>query len=185
MEIGIGALGGLSSGLSAIGSLFSAFSQMQSMQTQAAMARYQAQVAERQATVAKYNAQTSEQQAAAREEQQRRHFAMLQGQAIAGLAESGTDPDTGSNADMLKQNAVGSELDALNIRFQGRQAFNSFINTSENYMAQANLDNMSASMYSANAGSALIGGFFNAGTNLLTGMQKQAYYQQTGIYPVG
>lgn len=184
MEIGVAALGGLSSGISAIGSLFSAFSQMQSMQTQAAMARYQAQVSERQATVAKYNAMSSEQQAAAREEQQRRHFAMLQGQAVAGLAQSGTDVSTGSNADVLKQNDVNSELDALNIRYQGKMQSDSFKNTEANLLAQANLDRMSASMYSGNAGSALIGGFFNAGTNLLTGMQKNAYYRQTGVYPV-
>lgn len=165
-----------SGALSAVGALANASAQQQAQEAQAAAARYQAQVNEQQALVAKYNAQSVEQQAAAKEEQQRRHFAMLEGQARAGLAQSGTDPTSGSNLDLLKQNELNNELDALNIRYAGGQSAASYNNTSQNFLQQAELNRMNAQAYSNNASNAMTGGFFNAGSNLLSGYTNYAYY---------
>lgn len=188
MEIPVGVMLAASTAVSAVGALATASAQADAQAAQAAALNYQAQVNERQATVARYNAQSAEQQAAAQEEAQRRHFAMLQGQAYAGLAQSGTDLGSGSNLDILKQNELNSELDALNIRYAGGQKAASFNNTAENFMEQATLNRMSSSMASNNASNAMIGGFFNAGSNLLSGYSKYAYYsgvQSGSIKPAG
>jgi hypothetical protein len=105
---------------------------------------------------------------------------MLQGQTYAGLAQSGTDLGSGSNLDVIKQNELNSELDALNIRYEGGQKAASYTNTATNLLEQADLNRMSASQAQNNASSAMIGGFFNAGSNLLSGYTKYAYYSGTG-----
>ena len=169
--------------VSTVGALSSAAAQAQAAENQAAAARYNAQVQENQATVARYNAQSAGEQAARKEEMQRRRFAALQGQANAGLAQSGTDLGSGSNADVLKQNEINSELDALTIRYEGSQARDSYYNTASNFMSQAELSRMNAAMYQNNASNAMVGGFFNAGSNLLSGMTKYAYYSGTGRMP--
>lgn len=169
-----------SSAVAAAGSVYQGVTASQNASAQAAAANYQAQVNERQAEVAKYNAQSVAQQAAAKEEAQRRHFAMLQGQTYAGLAQSGTDLGSGSNLDVIKQNELNSELDALNIRYEGGQKAASYTNTATNLLEQADLNRMSAAQAQNNASSAMIGGFFNAGSNLLSGYTKYAYYSGTG-----
>jgi hypothetical protein len=168
-----------STAVSAIGAIQQGQAQEASYKSQAAAAEYNSQINQNNATVAKYNAQSSAQQAAAAEDAQRRKFAALEGSASAGVAQSGTGFE-GSNADVLKQNAVNNELDALNIRYQGNQQKNSFINTSSNYNAQSNLDLMGASAARNNASNAVTGSYLNAGSNLLAGATKYGYYQQTG-----
>lgn len=169
--------------MSAVGALQSAAAQQQAAENQAAAARYNAQVQENQATVARYNAESAGQQAAAKEEMQRRRFAALQAQSRAGLAQSGVDIDSGSAKDLLTQNEINNELDALTIRYEGSQARDSYTNTANNFMSQAALSRMNAAMYDNNASNAMIGGYFNAGSNLLSGMTKYAYYSGTGKMP--
>lgn len=169
-----------SAAVSTIGALAQAQATADAQNAQAAAARYNAEVNERQATIAHLNAQSASQQGAAMEEAQRRRFAMLQGQTYAGLAQSGTDLGSGSNVDILKQNELNNELDALNIRYATGQKMASLENTSENYKSQATLNRMNANMYAQNADNALVGGFFNAGSNLLTGMTRYSYYSGTG-----
>lgn len=70
------------------------------------------------AAVAKQRAESAQAAYGQREEQQRRENRLLLGKARAAAAESHTGL-TGTNADVLEQNAVWQELDALNIRYAG------------------------------------------------------------------
>lgn len=144
-------------------------------QAQSASAQAQAQAQEFNATMARNNAQMASEQANAAEEQQRRKFDALQGQAIAGIAQSGTGFD-GSNADILKQNAISNELDALTIRYQGQ-------NQAKGLMAQADLDQFGAGVSRMNAKSAMTAAYLNAGSQLLSGASKYNYYSKTGKLP--
>ena len=165
MEIGLmGILSAASTAVSVIGA-------MQQGQAQSASANAQAQAQDYNATVARNNAKVVSEQANAQEEAQRRHFAVLQGQAVAGIAQSGTGFD-GSNADLLKQNAIANELDALTIRYQGE-------NQAKGLMAQSQLDTYSAGVSRSNADSAVTGSYFNAGANLLSGAAKYNYYTRS------
>lgn len=178
-ELIAGALGtttsGLSTALSVIGTVTSAVGSIAQGQQQAAAAQAQAQAnaqaQEYNATVARNNARIASDQANAKEEAQRRHFAQLQGQAVAGIAQSGTGFD-GSNYDLLKQNAVNNELDALTIRYQGQ-------NQSNGLIAQAQLDESNAGvarqMGALNASNAITGSYFNAGASLMNGLTKYKY----------
>lgn len=137
-------------------------------QGQAQKAQYDAQAnaAEYNATVARQNAQVAGAQASAQEEQQRRKFRALQGEAIAGMAQSGTALD-GSNADVLRQNAVANELDALTIRYEGQMK-------SRGLNAQADLDTLNAQASRRAGRDARTAGYINAGAQLLSGGSK--YY---------
>jgi hypothetical protein len=156
-------------------SVVSAVGAMKQADAQAASYQAQAQANEYNATVARNNAQVASEQANAKEEAQRRHFAALQGQAITGVAQSGTGFD-GSNADILKQNAINSELDALTIRYEGQ-------NQSKGLLAQSQLETYNAGVNRMNASNAQQAGMFNAGANLLSGAAKYSYYSGTGKLP--
>lgn len=159
----------MSSAISAIGSIKAA-------QAQAASYKAQSQAMDYNATIAKNNAVAANQQASAQEEQQRRKFAMLQGQAAAGAAQSGAGLD-GSNADVLAQNALMNELDALTIRYEGQ-------NKAKTLEAQSELDKYQAVAASRNADTAMEAGYFNAGANLLSGATSYSMYSK-GIYGAG
>ena len=141
---------------------------MQQADAQSASYRARAQAQDYNATVARNNATVARDQANAREEQQRRHFSLLQGQAAAGAAQSGAGMD-GSNGDLLKQNSLMNELDALNIRYEGANQANGLI-------AQSQLDKYGANVSRANASSAQEAGFWNAGSKLLAGATNYAMY---------
>lgn len=111
------------------------------------------------ALVTEGNARSAAEQASAREDMQRRNFRSLQGQAIAAAAQSGAGLD-GSNADVLRQNAVNAELDALTIRYEGDQQ-------TKGLMAQAGLQRFYATQNRKNAGRAMTAGYLNAGSALL------------------
>jgi hypothetical protein len=145
---------------------------MQQADAQAANYRAQAQANEYNATVNRNNAQVASDQANAQEEAQRRHFAVLQGQAAAGIAQSGTGFD-GSNLDVLKQNAIANELDSLTIRYEGD-------NKSKGLQSQAQLDTFNAGVNKMNASNAQTAGYLNAGSALLSGATKYSYYNTTG-----
>lgn len=153
-------------------------------QQQAAAADYQAKVAAQnqraqadaaryQADIEKSNAITASAQANQAEELQRRRFRALQAEAITGMAQSGTDPTSGSNLLVLNQNSLYSELDALNIRYQGQQKAQGLMAQSELTSFGAGINNINAEtslaagrMASSNA---LTSGYMSAGANLLAG----------------
>lgn len=152
---------------------FSAIGSIRQAEAQAASYQSQAQAYDYNATVAKNNAVVANQQASAQEEQQRRRFAMLQGQAAAGVAQSGAGFG-GSNLDVLSQNALMNELDALTIRYEGQ-------NKAKSLEAQSQLDKYQAVAASRNADAAIQGGYLNAGANLLSGATNYSMYSK-GLY---
>lgn len=165
----------ISTAATVIGTLTSVAGALSQGQAQAAQAKAAANAQEYNATVARNNATLVSSQANAKEEAQRRHFGQLQGQAIAGVAQSGTGFE-GSNYDLLKQNAVNNELDALTIRNQGE-------NAAKGLIAQANLDTYNAGVSRMNAGNAITGSYFNAGANLMNGFTKYRYFDPSGSKP--
>lgn len=144
----------------------SAFGAIQQGNAQAATYRAQAQAQEYNATIEKNNAQMAASQANAQEEQQRRKFAMMQGEAIAGAAQSGAGL-SGSNKDVIEQNALMNELDALTIRYQGQKDYQGF-------MAQSELDKYGAKMSRFNASTAERAGYMKAGSSILSGISSYA-----------
>jgi hypothetical protein len=116
------------------------------------------------AQIADSNAKTVLEQANAKEEAQRRQFHILQGKAIAGMAQSGTGLD-GSNLDVLEQSATNAELDALTIRYEGQMQ-------NRGLMAQAALGRYQAQGLKANAKRAMKAGYIGAAANLLEGASK-------------
>lgn len=154
--------------MSAVGAIQQGQAASAQAQAAANAQRYNAQVAEQ-------NAQVARAEANAAEEKQRRDFAQVQGQALAGVAESGTG-FSGTNLDVLKQNVVNNELDALTIRYQGDQK-------SRGLQAQAQLDRYGAKVNDMNASNAVTGSYLNAGAGLLSGASKYYYYKSTGTLP--
>lgn len=134
----------------------------------------QAQADDYRAAIDKANSVSTYQQTTAAEEQSRRQFNQLQGHAIAAAAQSGTDISSGSNLDILQQNAVMGELDALNIRYQGQTQ-------ARNYDAQSKLDKWNAKIDRINAQNGLAtgnmtanaaqtAGYIGAGSSILSGV---------------
>jgi hypothetical protein len=159
----------------AVSTAVSAAGAMQQAQTQAYNAKAQANALDYQAQVDANNAKAATDAAGAREDQQRRQFRAMQGQAEAGIAQSNTGFE-GSNADILKQNAVLNELDALTIRYEGD-------NRAKGLMAQSQLDQYNAQTSRDNAGRIMTGGYLNAGSQILSGATKYNYYKGTGKMP--
>lgn len=143
-------------------------------QSQAASAGYKAAAKANQynAVVAQENARAALEQANAREEGQRRQFGQLQGQARAAAAQSGAGLG-GSNADVLRQNAVNNELDALTIRYQGQME-------SRGLESQAQQELYQATANRRNARRALKAGYINAATNILEGGVAVDNYKKGG-----
>ena len=109
--------------MEAVGSIVKGNAQAAGYNAQAQANYYNAQVMQQ-------NARVATEQANAREELQRRRFGELQGQAIAAAAQSGAGME-GSNADVLKQNAINAELDALTIRYEGEMQARGLLAQSE------------------------------------------------------
>ena len=168
-----------SAAVSAVGAIQQGQAQKASYDSQAQANEYNAKVQENNAIYARNNADSANQQASAKEELQRRRFAAVQGQANAGVAQSGTGFG-GSNADVLKQNAINAELDALNIRYEGDLQSKGLMQTASNNEAQAGLDRFQASAARQNGDNAVTGSYLSAGSNLLAGATKYGYYSQTG-----
>lgn len=124
----------------------------------------QANAQEYNATVADNNARTVLEQTNAKEESQRRQFRALQGEAIAAAGSSGTTLE-GSNADVIRQNAINNELDALTIRYEGQVQ-------NRGLMAQAALDRYGAQASRSNAKAALKAGRINAAASILSSVES-------------
>lgn len=162
-----------SAGVGAYAAYQQAEAQAQSQRNQASAMDYQAKINERNAAIAEQNAQSAREQANVREEAQRRRFNALEGEALAGIAQSGTGFD-GSNLAIIEQNAINNELDALTIRYEGGQQARGLAVTGENYRSQSQLDKMNAAQLNANASSTMTGGYLSAGSMLLSAPSR--YY---------
>lgn len=110
-----------------------------------------------------YNAQVSKQQAdqalavsTADQIAQQRRTAQLLGTARASIAQSKTGFG-GSNADVLERTSTLSELDQLNVAYEGAMR-------SRGYMAQAELDQFQARVAQENASRARTAGYLGAAT---------------------
>lgn len=115
----------------------------------------QSQIAEAEADLASENAKAAAQQANAAEEVQRRRNRSILARQRAAIAESGIG--FGGSAEVLQQDsAVQAELDALNVRYEGRMRGLGF-RTDANVARQR-------------AKNALAGGFLSASGQLLGGM---------------
>lgn len=147
-----------------VSAVFSAIGAISQANAAAAQYEQQAQMNQYNATVARQNSEVALQQYNAREEQQRRQFGVFQGQATAAAAQSGAGLN-GSNADVLKQNAILGELDALTIRYEGQQQ-------SRGFLAQSDLEEYQARANRANAKTARTQGILNAGAALMGGAAK-------------
>ena len=120
-------------------------------------ARASAAASEFNARVADNNAVIAEQNAAADERKQRRQASREMASSRARIGAAGVALE-GSPLDVLEDQALEAELDALNIRYGGRLQ-------ARNYRSQAELDR-------SRARSARTQGFISAGTSLLNGAAK-------------
>ena len=135
-----------------------------------AQADSQAQAATYNATMAQQNADTALQAANANEDAQRRKSAVEMGHMRAGMAENGIGLDSGTATDLTEQSALNAEMDALNIRYQGKQQ-------ARDYQAQAALGTQSAAAARANGQAAQTAGYLTAGATALSGYGKYSGYQ--------
>lgn len=140
----------------AVGAM-SAISQANAASSQA---KSQANAAEYNATVDKQRADVAMQQSNANEDAQRRSSRIALGQQRAGLVESGIGTD-GSAADLAGQSSLNAEMDALNIRYQGKLQ-------ASGALAQQGLDSYSATAARSNASNIQTAGYFNAGAAALS-----------------
>ncbi len=114
------------------------------------------------AAVNRSRAETSSLVYGQQEERQRRAAAAAIGEAKAGIGESGLGFG-GSNADVLRQQEVLAELDALNVRYEGQLERHS-------YQSQATLDSYYGRADSAGAKQARLGSYVGAAGALLSGV---------------
>lgn len=85
---------------------------------EAAELRAEAEIQGYNAQVQRNAAAQAAQQANTEEERVRRESRQVLGAQRAGIAQSGTG-FTGSNIDIMRQDAIAAELDALNVRYEG------------------------------------------------------------------
>lgn len=118
------------------------------------------------AEVSRQNAVAASEQAAAEEARQRRIARQVQGAGRAAVGASGVSLE-GSPLDILEQNAINEELDALNIRYRGQLA--------------ARSANIEADQYSLSARTAKTSGYLSAAGKLLSGAASAYgnYYKGT------
>lgn len=129
-----------------------------------ASAQSQQHAAEYNAQVDKQRMDVAAQQGAANEDATRRRGDIALGREAAAMADAGTGLD-GSNADVYKQSATAVELDALNVRYQGKLGV---IGAQD----QLQLDNLSA----ASAGRS---GWLNAGAAALSSYGSYARFTKS------
>lgn len=152
--------GALGSGISAIGAISSADAQAQT-------ASYQAQVARNNATIANQNAAYSikagEAQATAQGLKSRAEL----GAAVAGLAASGVDVNSGSAADVQTTQREFGQLDTEQTRQNAQLQAYGYRSQSSNFTAEATLEQQKADQ-------APTAGLLTAGGDLLSGASSLA-----------
>lgn len=108
-----------------------------------------------QADVSKQRAQVAADQANVNEDAQRRRAAMALGQQRAAIIQAGGGTD-GTNAELAKESGTNAEIDALNIRYQGKLGVMS--NTADASAATFAGDNANTAGY-LNAGAAALSSY--------------------------
>ena len=140
--------------VTAVGSIAQGNAAAAQQQSAANAANYNAQVNEN-------NAQTALQAASANEDAQRRKSAGDMGRLRAGMAENGIGLDSGTATDLTEQSAMNAEMDALNIRYQGKTQ-------AQAYKSGAALDRMQSEQSMSNASAARTSGYLTAGASALS-----------------
>ena len=159
--------------MSGAGTAMSVFSGIQQGKQAKAQAEYQAQMADYNAQVEKVNAEVKGREYAGAEEQARRERARILGKYRASQGQSGLLATSGSMADSYMQSARDSELDALNIRYEGEMVRRGLIQ-------KADVMRTDAANYRAQGKAAMNNGYLNAASSLLQGAGS-AY----GVYNKG
>lgn len=130
-------------------------SQQQAQQEAAARA------SEYNAAVARQRADSTTAAYGQREQQQRRAASLQAGQRSAAMAQSGMGTG-GSNADLERQSSIMSELDALNIRYEGATR-------ARGLLAQSEMDTYSAASSRMAGSMAKQGSYLAAAGKLMSG----------------
>lgn len=130
-------------------------------EAQKANAAYNAEIKRR-------NAASALQQGRQAEEALRRKTADFMATQRAAMAQSGTDPNSGSNADITYQSEVNAELDAMTVRY-------------ESQMRALGLT-MEANQYESAGKEAQRAGRIGAGVSILSGIGN---YQQSQLNMLG
>lgn len=139
----------------------------QQAEAQSASMKYQAQVAENNAKVADIQVQLTNEAGQGEEQAKRLNTAALIGHSRAVAAASGTDPNTGSNVDIIESEAQTGEIDALQIRSNtARRAFG--------YQVQGMSDRAQSQLDMAGAGFAESQGQFAMFNSILSGASSLA-----------
>lgn len=143
----------IAAAVSFVGALSKGYSRATELETQSRQMTYQAQQE-------RVNAQMELAQGNQNEEAARRKAAVQMGEQRASAAASGTGLTTGSNFDLLSQNAANYELDALSIRYGAElQARGS--------LAQADMDEFSAKAFKSQAKNARYGAWLSGASSIL------------------
>ena len=164
-----------------IGVLGSAYGAYQTSQAQQQQADYQSKMANYNAQVAEKNAQLAEEQGRQAKKEgyenklkKRQEVAGLIGEQRAAQGAGGTVVDVGSNLDLTLDTTEKGEIDALALEQQGLDKDYQSRLQAWNYRAQGAADASASKQYSAvsgsinpwaSAGSTLIGGLANVGSN--------------------
>jgi hypothetical protein len=131
-------------------------------QAQAGQYKAQAQAANYDATLAQQQGQLAAEVGASREAQSRRSSTALEGQQFAAIAQSGTGVTSGSAREVMRQQSINDQLDALGIRYEGQLEARGYNLEADKYRTEASFDR-------SNAHNADIGSYLGAGTALLSG----------------
>ena len=132
----------------------------------------QAKAAEYNAGVAAQDAENAGLIASANEDEQRRKSAIALGAQRAALTEGGIDVSSGTGADLMEQSGLNAELDALNIRYQGKLQQRGF-NT------QAVMSTLEKNNARYAQRQAFIGGVMGAASAGLSGAAQTSYMART------
>lgn len=122
------------------------------------------------ATVANQNSENALAAASANEDAQRRASAVKMGSQVASLTENGVSVTSGSGADLVEQSDINSEMDALNIRYQGKLQ-------SKAYKDQSALEMQQAAAAGNRASNASTAGYLGAGSSVLSSAGAYAKYK--------
>lgn len=151
----------IAAGTAAVGGVVSAVGAVQQGRAAKKMANYNAQLATNNAKIQENNALASQRQAMVEADRKRRMGKILSGRIKSSVSKSGTTFD-GSVQDILLDNAINVEIDALTELYKGTADSQNFRNSASDSLAQASMSRMqgkaaqSSSYYQA-AGSVLSG----------------------------
>lgn len=140
--------------------------------TASANYKAQAQASEYNAAASRNESQRALQESTAAQLAQRRKALQFLGTQRAAAAQAGVGFG-GSTGDIMDQSSALSELDALNLAYEGEVK-------AKGFTAQSDLDTYYANVYRSNARSATTAGYFGAATALAAGASR---YSPGGTTP--